>query len=432
MAPMDPTTDHDPADETSTLRRGKTVRLLVPVGVAGVAAATIGLVPALASSGGSPHPDLPKTSAEKLLTKLAASDVQTVSGTVKITTDFGLPGLLGGSASHARGGSPFGPGPDASKAASEIAKSASSADPSFKLTELVAGSHTLRIAADGPDRQRVSIVEDAAEYSIIHSGDEVWAYDSGSNQAYHAKAPAGHGKHGKAGDERGRLPEGVPTTPSDFAKQALKTVGPTTSVTVGSTTRVAGRDAYRLVIKPKQSGSTVGSIVIAVDADNGAPLKFTLTPRGSGKAAVDVGFTDVGFAKPATKNFRFTPPKGTKVTEAKDRPREDHGLPGGPLNGLGNRLEGFNAVGKGWTTVAEFKLPGGGLDGSVFKEDGKDVPGGLDPQSLLKSLGDKVHGDFGSGTVINSRLFNVLITDSGKVYAGAVTKDVLIAAADKS
>ena len=53
-----------------------------------------------------------------------------------------------------------------------------------------------------------------------------------------------------------------------------------------------------------------------MDADNGVPLKFTLTPKSGGKAAIDVGFTKVDFAKPAASTFDFTPPKGAKVTEA--------------------------------------------------------------------------------------------------------------------
>ena len=39
-------------------------------------------------------------------------------------------------------------------------------------------------------------------------------------------------------------------------------------------------------------------------------------------------------------------------------------------------------------------------------------------------------GKFGSGTVFSTRLVNALITDDGKVYAGAVTKDALVKAAN--
>lgn len=39
-------------------------------------------------------------------------------------------------------------------------------------------------------------------------------------------------------------------------------------------------------------------------------------------------------------------------------------------------------------------------------------------------------GRFGSGTVFSTRLVNALVTDDGRVYAGAVTKDALVKAAD--
>ena len=105
-----------------------------------MAAATIGLVPALAGSG---DPDLPKITAQELIEKIAASDVQQLSGTVKISTDLGLPDLGGleGSLAPAGGG------------AGRRGRG-SSADPSAKLMELASGTHTLRVAADGPDKQR--------------------------------------------------------------------------------------------------------------------------------------------------------------------------------------------------------------------------------------------------------------------------------------
>ena len=68
------------------------MRYGVPVAVAGVAAATIGLVPALAGCG---DPDLPKITAQELISKIAASDTQQLSGTVKVNTDLGLPSLPG-------------------------------------------------------------------------------------------------------------------------------------------------------------------------------------------------------------------------------------------------------------------------------------------------------------------------------------------------
>jgi outer membrane lipoprotein-sorting protein len=400
MAPYasDDTTTAGEADDLSAGRR-RAARYVVPVAVMGVAAATIGLVPAIADSG---DPDLPEITAQQLVEKIAKSEVQQLSGTVKISTDLGLPDLGGLESSLLSG-------------AGRSGESGSSADPSSRLTELANGTHTLRVAADGPDRQKLSLLENAAEYSLIHNGKDVWGYDSESNEVYHSTAEETH---------RGERKDEVPATPKDFAEEALKSVDDTTSVTVDGTAQVAGRDAYKLVIKPKQSGSTVGAISVAVDAKTGMPLKFTLTPASGGAAVVDAGFTKVSFARPAASTFDFTPPKGAKVTEedevAKDVPEVS------PKSGkeLGKELDGLKVIGEGWNSVATFDTGGQGLPtGSEAGELG--AFGGF-----LDSLGDKVNGKFGSGTVFTTRLVNALITDDGKVYVGAVTKDALVKAAD--
>ncbi|MEV6197615.1 DUF2092 domain-containing protein [Streptomyces sp. NPDC051920] len=391
--------------------RHKAARYVVPVAVVGVAAATIGLVPALADSG---DPDLPKVTAQQLIEKIAESDVQQLSGTVKISTDLGLPdlgglesGLLSGAAGEHGG---------------------SSADPQSKLLELASGTHTLRVAADGPDRAKVSLLDDAAEYSVIHNGKDVWGYDSKSNEVFHSTS----GESGQTGE--GKAPHDVPATPKDFADEVLKSVDDTTSVTVDGTAHVAGRDAYKLVIKPRQSGTTVGAISIAVDAKTGLPLKFTLTPASGGAAVVDAGFTRVDFSRPSASTFAFTPPKGAKVTEGDD-------LKGGESKGDGRKdfekalpkghedsadgLGGSKTVGEGWNTIVVLDTGGEGLPPGASGSTGNgDVDG------FLNSLGDHVKGKFGSGTVFSTRLVNALITDDGKVYAGAVTKAALVKAAD--
>ncbi|MFJ4269870.1 outer membrane lipoprotein carrier protein LolA [Streptomyces coelicoflavus] len=410
MAPID-SDDNRTAGEGEEPRAGrrKAARYVVPVAVMGVAAATIGLVPALADSG---DPDLPKVTAEQLIEKIAKSDVQQLSGTVRINTDLGLPDL-GGLESGLMSGMSGGPG-------SGGGGEGSAADPSAKLTALVSGSHTLRVAADGPDRQKLSLMENAAEYSLIHNGKDVWGYDSQSNEVYHSTAP----------DGAERPEKDVPATPKDFAEEALKSVDDTTSVTVGGTAQVAGRDAYRLVVEPKQDGSTVGAITVAVDAETGTPLKFTLTPASGGAAVVDVGFTKVSFAKPDASTFDFTPPAGAKVTEADESgaaaKAPEHGREA--EGDLAKEMDGLEVIGEGWNSIATFDTGArGGLPTDAEGGDLGDL-GGLG--GFLGSFGDQVKGDFGSGTVFKTRLVNALITDDGKVYAGAVTKDALVKAAD--
>ncbi|NLU72506.1 DUF2092 domain-containing protein [Streptomyces sp. HNM0575] len=446
----------------------KAVRYGIPAGVAGLAALTIGLVPALANTGA---PDLPKISAKELVAKMAASDTQQMSGTVKVSTDLGLPELPGIAGGGKQGGGLFGGGRHGDGQPGEKGGKGPSADPQQKLMELASGDHTLRVAADGPEKQRVSIVEDASEYSFIHNGDEGWVYDSGSDSAFHMKAPKGAAeKHGEHGKGHGGLHGGLgDVTPQKAAEQALKAADDTTSVTVDGTAKVAGRDAYQLLIKPKGAAhSTVDSVRIAVDADNGTPLKFTLSPKGGGEPAVDVAYTKVGFGKPDAGTFDFKPPKGTDVTEAGPHGKADGRRLGGPSEhvkpgekGESKKLKkfreskefkklrdekpkkgegfgpagpgGFDVLGKGWGSVAELDMGKGGASG--FPGAGAGGSGGDDAKSpqgkqLLDGFSDKVKGDFGTGRVFHTRLVNALMTDDGKVYVGAVTKEGLIKAAD--
>ncbi|WP_203181922.1 LolA family protein [Streptomyces pratensis] len=407
MAPNDSAETNGEATGTVVGRR-KAARYIVPFAVAGVAAATIGLVPALADSG---DPQLPDITAQELVEKIAASDEEQLSGTVKVSTDLGIPSLGGLAGSFA---------PDAGAGAG-----GSSASPDAKLMELASGTHTLRVAVDGPDKQRLSILGEGSEYSLVHNGDDIWGYDSESNEVYHAESDGNE----RAGGKADKAPEGVPGTPKELAEKALAAAGDTTSVTVGGTAQVAGRDAYKLVIKPKQSGSTIGSVTVAVDASTGVPLKFTLAPSSGGKAVVDAGFTDVDFAKPDASSFSFTPPKGAKVTEADELKAEAE------KDGAADKAEkdltaledfkGLDVIGEGWNTVAEIEVPGGA---GLPAQGSGDVP--AQAQQFLDALGDKVTGDFGSGTVFETRLVNALLTDDGKVYVGAVTKDALVKAAD--
>ncbi|WP_030022212.1 LolA family protein [Streptomyces monomycini] len=430
-------TDEWDGDGGRSAKRRRMMRYAVPAAVVGLTAASIGLVPAFAGSG---SPDLPKISAQDLIAKVAASDVQQLSGTVRTNTDLGLPSLSGAGAGAFGGGSS---GQGGSGTGDKDGKGAS-ASPQNQLMDLASGSHTLRVAADGPDKQRVSVVGKAAEYNLVHNGRDVWGYDSKSNTAYHSTIPAGAGKDGKHGkhgtDGSGKAGDLKNATPQELAKKALDAVGDSTSVTVDGTAKVAGRDAYQLSVKPKQAGSTVDSIRISVDAETGVPLKFTLTPKGGGAAAIDVGFTSVDFAKPAAGTFDFKPPKGAEVVDG-DKARAEQRAKGertaedlqGILGQYG--LSGKNAakgkggvdvIGSGWTSIAHVKGAGSGLSSA----NGKGASG--DAAKLLDSLGEKVDGKFGSGRLFSTRLVNALVTDDGSVYAGAVDKESLIKAAESA
>jgi hypothetical protein len=389
--------------------RRRMARVLVPVGVAGVAAASIGLVPALASDS---SPTLSEQSPQQLVAKVLSADVQSFSGTVQVTGDLGIPeavlsGVTGG---RSQGSGMFG---GRSTAGSGEGGDSTAADPTTRLAQLLAGTHTLQVAVDGPDRQRLGLLDRLAQYEIVHNGTEAWGWDSTTNRAVHftlpERAAAGDGAKGAPGTLFGTA---VPTTPQEAATRLLAMSGPTTSITVGGTSRVAGRNAYELSVKPKQSGSTIGEVRIAVDSANGAPLRVVVTPSGTDEAAFDVHFASVSFSRPAVRVFDFNVPKGAEVTEQKAAGGSVFGVSPGEARSAAN---GPTVTGEGWTGIAEFKLPANGADGS----------GAQETLALAKSLGKQVAG----GTLISTRLVNVLIGDNGTVYAGAVSQQVLQRAA---
>ncbi|MFE1317266.1 outer membrane lipoprotein carrier protein LolA [Kitasatospora phosalacinea] len=375
-------------------KRRAAVRVGVPVAVAAVVAVGIGL-PALASD---EAPDLPAISAQDLVAKALAADTDTFSGTVRVSADLGLPTAL----TDALGGS----GPVAGLARSAGAR-VGSADPQLKAVELLGGAHTLTVASDGPDRQKLTLTgEKSSGYEFVHNGDQLWAYDRGSQQALHLTAP-----EGAADGHRAAGPGLASVTPQEVAKRFLERSAATTAVTVSGTERVAGHAAYRLSIKPKQSGSTIDEIRVAVDAEKGVPLAVQVRTV-DGATAFDVRFGSLSYAKPDAATFQFTAPKGAEVTEA---PAD--GLSDGPLSSVlpefdaaaaGPADPAANAViGEGWTTV---------LHGEAGAEAAK---------GLAKFTGRHVDG----GTLVSTRIVNALITDDGRVYLGAVTAETLQKAA---
>lgn len=267
----------------------------------------------------------------------------------------------------------------------------------------------------------------------------MWGYDSKSNEVFHEKAAPEAGKDGGAADHK-KAADRLATSPQQLAEEVLKAAGPTTDVGVGDTAQVAGRDAYQLVLKPKQAGSTIGAIQIAVDAKNGVPLRVQLLSSQGGKPIVDAGFTKVDFAKPSADTFNFTAPKGAKVTEGSDGHGRGEGKAEGDkhwkalesfpgldaLTGGANGKGETKVLGEGWATVAQIDTGAGRSLKDL--ENNKDAP--KEAKQFMSSLGDKASGKFGEGRIFSTRVVNALITDDGKVYVGAVTKDQLVKTAN--
>ena len=345
-----------------------------------------GLVPAIIAAGalvGSAQAgavvNLPDTTPEQVLAMVGQNPVQALSGTLEQTAQLGLPQLPTG-------------GPSASSDAASV-------------LDLLTGSHTARVYQDGPTSFRGQVMDQLAERDVVRHGTDVWVYSSQDNTATHVTLPT---------DDTGTDPavQGDVPTPAQLAHQFLTTIDPSTQVTVGRDTTVAGRTAYDLVLMPRGADTLVGSVSIAVDSETGLPLRVEVQARGQHKPAFQLAFTALTLRTPAADRFQFVPPPGATVREQalpvrppKQARPAPSGLPSRPP------VAQPTVSGTGWDAVLE-------------------VPVAASPPQLSSSpLRTEVTRAVRGGRLLHTALVNMLLTDDGRVFAGSVPVERLQAAA---
>ncbi|QMU75021.1 DUF2092 domain-containing protein [Streptacidiphilus sp. PB12-B1b] len=401
--------------------RGRRGRVLVPAAIAGAAAAALIAVPVFAASS-----DLPSVTAQQLLAKMLASRVQTFSGTVQSSVDLGLPSqlvsALPSALASAGGSAPGRASGSGSASASAQAQAQGEAQAEQELASLLSGTHLFTVAADGPTRQRVVSTDQGAAFSLVRNGSSAWAYDARNRTATHLTG-IGAGS---------ATPSAHPSLdPQQAAADALKALGSSTTVSVAGQSKVAGQSVYELSVRPKGSGSTVGEVRIAVDAANGMPLEVRVLPSDGSDPILDVAFSTVSFAHQSASDYGFTPPSGATVVQQAlpaqppqgsqpgrtpwQRPSGAASLPHG-----GAGAPAVSTTGSGWSTVWVVK-PSAQPAGSSAAGSGSAGGSEAGAMSALKEFGKPVAG----GTLVSTKLVNVLVTADGTVYAGAVTPSVL-------
>lgn len=371
------------------------------------------LVAAVVATGGvafanrseSAAPTLPSRTAEQLLADVQKADVPGLSGTVVETARLGLPQLP-----STGGGDTASP------------------------TKLISGSNTIRVWVANPDKLRLAVTGSLAETDLIANGKDVWLYQSSGNKATHLRAPAG-----TATEKAAEANPAANLTPQAAAKRFVDAVSPSTTVTVDRTAQVAGRDAYQLRLAPKDSRSLISAVVIAVDGKTSVPLRVQVLAKGKTAPALETGFTDVQFATPDASTFAFTPPPGAKVTEqsAKADPK-DQAKAKEQAGAAKDATSGTRVFGSDWTSViAQPGVTAGTLTGNGAAkqgaeqgaETGQSAGSGDATLRTLLNAATPVKGAFGSGRLLRTALVSVLLTDDGRVYAGAVTPETVEAAA---
>jgi len=350
---------------------------------------------------------LPPRTAGQLLADVTTARLDALSGTVVQRSNLGLPELP----------LPGGQG-------------------SSDLTSLISGTHTLRIWYAGPDRVRLALLGTLGESDVIRNGSDLWTWSSRDNTATHRTLSG----------QVPSSPQDLPQAPPQLAAQVLSAIEPSTVVTTDGSASVAGRPAYELVLTPRDTASLVGQVRIAVDATEHIPLGLQILARGASDPAFEVAFTQISFSRPDDAQFQFTPPPGVTIKEqgtvtapsgdrAATPPNPPSSLesalptPSGTAPASGDRSGGPQVIGSGWTAVLVAPDAGTATAGAPSGP-GPSGPGN-EIDRVLGAL-PTVSGAWGSGRLLRSSLFSVLITDDGRVLAGAVAPDRLFQVAESA
>jgi outer membrane lipoprotein-sorting protein len=379
-------------------------RWAVPAGAVALVAAVAAASMATAAAA---SPALPNRTPAQLLTALAshAATPPPMSGTVVESAALGIPQLPG------------------------------QQDPSSPVS-MLSGSHTIRLWFADPAHVRLALPVPLGETDVIRNGSTAWVWRSSSDSVQRITLAA---KRGGVPASPAAGSRSAPLTPQQAVQRLLTAVGPTTSVTAGPTTTVAGQAAYQLVVAPKDSRSLVGKVVFQVDAQHpGVPLGVQVFARGATSPVFQTGFTSITFAAPPASTFAFTPPQGASV----------HTVTPGDLAGarpaMRPAVSGAKVVGSGWLRVAVLPASvlsairhgnaAGALGQAAQSAAGGPGSGGasVNPAGILAALlksATPVSGAWGSGKLVTTSLVSILITSNGHVLIGAVAPSVLYSAA---
>ncbi|XVS65280.1 LolA family protein [Actinosynnema sp. CA-299493] len=368
-------------------------RVTVAAAAVGVVAGATGLGLLAMPAGAGPAPVLPDVSAEALVESVLNAEPAAFGGTVDVDNDLGIPAIAG-------------------------------------VPQASDGASNLRIWTDGQGKLRVQLPGGDSERTFVDDGQTAWLWDSAEQSVN--KMPHGSFEHGKP--ELGGGQKALPTDPVTLSRQVVAAIQEYSDITVDGTARVANRPVYELVLTPKPTEKTVlREVRVAVDSELRMPLRVAVLTNGTDAPAVQVGFSELTVGPQDASLFAFTPPAGAKVTEPNtDEPSaEDKAAAEQAFTEANPQV-----IGEGWDTVVGARVPDEALTGLAdaqreqgqrhgrWQEDGQGAD--VDVQGLLKQLGKQVSGDWGSGTLITTRVGAVLIADDGRVAAGAVPEQVLV------
>jgi outer membrane lipoprotein-sorting protein len=306
-----------------------------------------------------------------------------------------------------------------------------------QAVELIAGTHKIRVYASEVG-MRVQILDMMSQRDLIINQNEFWSYD-----ARNATAITGSFDFEVSESDKAEMQAELKAQLDDYAAQIqldisnpeavadylMAQIGETTDVSVGKDHMLAGRTAYQLIAQPNADNSLIESVVISVDSETGMALDVKVYSIEQETPAFQVGFESISFETPDASMFSFTPPPGTTVEtmevpaeleaqleaykaqyEAQGYTNEDNAAMRAELEARYADQPKPELIGEGWESVVYLPaMP-------------QDVPMDLMENELFGDLMVEVAG----GKVFSTPVLNVLVTDAGAVYAGAVTIEFLL------
>ncbi len=364
--------------------------------------------------------DLPDLSPQQVMVLMQGADVTEFSGTIVKSSNLGLPTLEFSSMMSEDSIAQM-----EEKMPAEMADFVPSVIESNTLTqaiELISGSHTIRVYVSGQDKLRAQILDPMSQRDLIVNGNEFWVYDAKMATALTGTIDieADPAKQAEAEQKVLDYADSIAldlSSPEAIADYLVSMVDETSQIEVGKDHSVAGRSAYQLIISPDSQNSLVASAAVSVDSETGMPLKVEIFSTTQVEAAMTVGFESISFGSVDQGLFSFTPPAGTSVEtfdadelmatlDGYEKPEgyvSDYEVPAEP-----------EVLGSDWDSVVHLAaLPA-------------DIPQDLMATELFADMLTEVPG----GKVFSTPLVNVLLTDSGEVYMGAVTIDYLLSLAN--
>lgn len=245
---------------------------------------------------------------------------------------------------------------------------------------------------------RLQEINAQSERDLYVNSAGAWSWNSANTSAEHVA-------FGSSTQESSSMQQ---MNPTEMADALVGRLAPTSDVTVGANTYVAGHAAYTLSLAPLQSGSTISSVRIFVDAKNYHVLAVSVNSVYSSSPVLQMGYQSITFADPSTSNFAFTPPTGATVktvTTAQLQAMFD------PMSTSTKPV----TLGTSWQTVDELPAT---LLGQLSSSIGAKGLAELETPVVL------ANGE--TAESIHTALFNLLVLpNNGPILAGAVRGSVL-------